>query len=377
MVCENADGSSGWAFTDGTNPRYVKGLCAAPAINLSGNTVLTGETCADATSCLDAFPFNDYFDDLEGGLPISKILTWEQVGPGYGETNADPALTSLDDASWEDPYDVAKGHRGFLAGDMILAMYAWSPNWQANTVGHDNYNLYARRSFDGGQTWSTLPGSFTHTDGITYGGDGTTTCEWMGPAGSETEYPVCTTYGAGDFEQARNLSQLVGTRETILDPRYSPTTRSITDASVSTASLPAGFIAPLYDDDIRDPARFFMVYETGDNTTVAVGEADPLDLFYSRAIDWGDDYLVWQDEADTSACLPSAENTDLAGFCNEFDALEGSQRSESGEASITSSPGGQFFYAVWNQVDFDRRGKEIGSDAWFRRVLFLDDYVPE
>jgi hypothetical protein len=85
---------------------------------------------------------------------------------------------------------------------------------------------------------------------------------------------------------------------------------------------------------------------------------------------------VWQDEADTSACLPSAENTDLAGFCNEFDALEGSKFSESGEAAVTCSPGGQFFYAAWNQWDFTKTGKLIGADAWFRRVLYLDDYVP-
>ena len=80
-----------------------------------------------------------------------------------------------------------------------------------------------------------------------------------------------------------------------------------------------------------------MVYETGDNTTVAVGEAEPLDLFYSRAIDWGDNYLVWQDEADASACLPSADDDLLTGYCNEFDALEGSQIAESGEASVTKA----------------------------------------
>ncbi len=367
MDCET------WAFTDGLNPRYVKGLCASPATNLSGNTILEGD-CGDATACLDVFPFSDYYDDLAGGEPISKIWTWQQFGPGYGEAPLDD--TNLDDTSWENPYDVAKGHRGFLSGDMLMTMYAWSPNWMTNTVGHDNYNLYNRRSFDGGQTWSTTPGRFTHTDGITYSGDGTTTCEWMGPAGSDTEYPVCTTYGAGDFEQARNVSQLVGTQVTILDPRYSPTTRSITTASVSTSSLPDGFADPLYGDDTRDPSLYFMVYETGDNTTVAVGEAEPLDLFYSRAVDWGDHYLVWQDEA-TAECLPSADDELLAGFCNEFDALEGSQSSESGEASITTSPGGQFFYAFWNQVDFDKQGREIGSDVWFRRVLFLDDYIPD
>ena len=109
---------------------------------------------------------------------------------------------------------------------------------------------------------------------------------------------------------------------------------------------------------------------------IAVGEAEPLDLFYSRAIDWGDDYLVWQDEADEGACLPSVENTDLVGFCNEFDALEGSSRSESGEASVASSPGGQFLYGVWAQWVFDEFGEEvIESDAMARRIWWIDGFI--
>ena len=124
-----------------------------------------------------------------------------------------------------------------------------------------------------------------------------------------------------------------------------------------------------------------MVYETGDNTTVAEGEAEPLDLFYSRAVNWGDDYLVLTEETALTDCypgdtLPTLDESSSAGFCNEFDALEGSSGSESGEASITASPGGNTFYAVWNQVDYDKQGREVGSDAWFRRVLFLDDYFP-
>ncbi len=50
--------------------------------------------------------------------------------------------------------------------------------------------------------------------------------------------------------------------------------------------------------DLRNPSRYFMVYETGDNTTVADGEAEPLDLFYSRGENFGDDYVVWT-ETDT------------------------------------------------------------------------------
>jgi hypothetical protein len=346
---------------------------------MSGNTILTSETCGDATTCLEAFPFNEYFDDkdmtdeTEG---ISKIYEWEMLGPGYGETITDTALTNLDDPSWENPYDMAKGHRGFMAGDMVMLLYAWTPNWNALTGGHDVVNLYIRRSFDGGVTWSTLPASFTHTDGITYSGDGTTTCEWMDPEGEET--PVCVDYTAGQFEQARNVSQLLGSQVTVIDPRYAPTTRSITATSVIT-SLPAGFAAPLYLDDTRDPSRYFIVYETGLNSAYDEGEATPLDLFYGRAVDWGDDYLVWQDIADTSACLPSADGDDeydLTGFCNEFDALEGDRLNESGEAAIMGSPGGMFLQATWNQIDFSMDGIELLSDAIWRRVLFLDDYIP-
>ncbi|HSL16315.1 MAG TPA: PKD domain-containing protein [Methylomirabilota bacterium] len=377
MVCENADGASAWAFADGSNPRYVKGLCAAPTVNLSANTILTGE-CGDATACLDAFPFSEYFDDLAGGEPIPKVWTWQQDGADYGGT-PDVATDNLDDVSWENPYDVAKGHRGFLAGDMLMVLYAWAPNWQALTEAHDAFNLYIRRSFDGGRTFTTLPGSFTHTDGITYSGDGTTTCEWMLYDGA-SETPECLSYAAGAFEPARNVSQLVGSAVTIIDPRYAPTTASITESSVNTGSLPAGFSAPLYPDDTRDPSRYFIVYETGANSPYDVGEAEPLNLYYGRGVDWGDDYLVWQDEPDTNACLPSADTEDeydLSGFCNEFDALEGSQFAESGEAAVTASPGGMFMYADWNQVDFDvQTGDEVGSDAWLRRVLFLDDYIP-
>ena len=40
---------------------------------------------------------------------------------------------------------------------MVMMMYAWSPNWKSNSVGNDHYNLYQRRSFDGGVTWTTTP----------------------------------------------------------------------------------------------------------------------------------------------------------------------------------------------------------------------------
>ena len=195
MVCDE------WAYTDGSNPRYLQGLCLSTGINVSGGTIVSCDNGTSGEACADAFPWDGTEGEITGDFP--KVTEWVQT-----EDN-------LDDESWENPYDVAKGHRGFIDGDFIMMMYAWSPNWKANSVGNDHYNLYARRSFDGGLTWTTTPAELD--------GDGTETCENYGAGSDYTT--VCTTYGAGEFEQSRNLSQLTGNKVTILDPRYSPTGR--------------------------------------------------------------------------------------------------------------------------------------------------------
>jgi hypothetical protein len=324
MACDE------WVYTDGSNPRYVQGLCLDNMINVSGTNIDACDNGDSGETCAAAFPW-------DGGVsPFPKVTQWSQT-----EDN-------LDDQSWENPYDVAKGHRGFIDGDFVMMMYAWSPNWKANSVGNDHYNLYARRSFDGGLTWTTTPAAL--------GGDGTETCENY--KDGETVTQICTTYGPGEFEQARNLSQLVGNKETILDPRYTPTggikMLPITDLKG------IGFIG--YADDVRDPSKFFIVYETGDNTTVAEGEATPLDLFYSRATNWGDDYdLVEYYNASTG-------ETTLG-----FDWLEHDADDLSGEAANTANNGGTFYYVIWNQWQEDEHENVSESDAIFRRVMFLDD----
>jgi hypothetical protein len=321
MVCDE------WAYTDGTNPRYLEGLCLSTGINVSGTSILACDGVDG--DCSADFPW-------DGGVsPFPKVTMWNQT-----EEN-------LDDESWENPYDVAKGHRGFIDGDFIMMMYAWSPNWKANSVGNDHYNLYARRSFDGGQTWTTTPAAL--------GGDGTKTCENYGAGLDYTT--VCTTYGAGEFEQARNLSQLTGNKVTILDPRYTPTgglkMLPVTDLK--------GINFPGYDDDIRDPSKFFIVYETGDNTTVAVGEATPLDLFYSRATNWGDDYF-----------LVEYYNQGTGETTLGFDWLENKADDLSGEAANTCNNAGTYYYVVWNQWQEDEHENVSESDAIFRRVMFED-----
>lgn len=329
MACDE------WAYIDGSNPRYVEGLCLSNMINVSGGTVVTCDSNTSGADCVAAFPWDGQDDIGTDGFP--KVTEWVQT-----EDN-------LDDQSWENPYDVAKGHRGFIDGDFILMMYAWSPNWQANSVGNDHYNLYARRSFDGGLTWTTTPAEL--------GGDGTETCENYKQAdGSITT--ICTTYGPGEFEQSRNLSQLIGNRETILDPRYTPTggikMLPITDLKE------IGFTG--YADDERDPSKFFIVYETGDNTTVAEGEAVPLDLFYSRATNWGDDYDLVEYYNDSTG------ETEMG-----FDWLEHDREDLSGEAANTCNNGGTYYYVIWNQWQEDEFENVSNSDAIFRRIMYLDD----
>jgi hypothetical protein len=363
-----------WLVNPGTNPYYPDGMCADFPINLSGTTPYVCEQ--GSQSPVPDCPIIDAdgiasFDPADQQL-FNDEISWFQCpgSPLCGTTAESTALGSnLDDQSWHNPLDVAKGHRGFLDGDFVMMLYAWSPNWKKNAVGSDRYELYIRRSFDGGVTWTTTPAAF--------GGNGTTTCEtWRAPEGTTDEPRVCTTYGIGDPEQARNVSQLRSMRFTILDPRYTATPGSIDDPLDALST-------PIIPTDTRDSSRFFIVYETGDNTTVADGEAEPLDLFYSRGVFYGDHYQVWAEETDLSVCYPSDPHgttvpTELvgSGFCNEFDDLEGRRDTESSEASVTASPYGDFLYAVWAQAQHDATtGELLESDAMFRRVWYLDDFI--
>ncbi len=337
MICEDAEGNSMWAYRPDlgqeANPRYLQGLCLATGINVSSVTIDSCDNGTSGDACADAFPW-------DGGVsPFPKVTEWSQTPE------------DLADESWFNPYDVAKGHRGFIDGDFIMMMYAWAPNWQANSVGNDHYNLYIRRSFDGGETWTTTPAEL--------GGDGTTTCENFKSADG-TITTECTTYGSGEFEQARNVSQLIGNRETILDPRYTPT-GGIKMLPITDMLGVGGGELPYWDDAERDPSRFFVVYETGDNTTVEFGEATPLDLFYSRATNWGDDYD-----------LVEYYNSGTGETTLGFDWLEHDREDLSGEAANTANPGGTFYYVIWNQWQEDEYENVFDSDAIFRRLMYID-----
>jgi hypothetical protein len=409
-------------FTDGSNPNYPNGLCMAAPINLSARTPYVCEASGEESdgfcpgdsdmTCVDDAAFGQLClseNDPEDSKIYDKMVSWYEC-PGWNGSNVsgdaaqfpgacgaelDSALigSNMDDASWYNPLEVSKAHRGFLDGNHIMMIYAWSPNWKLNTVGHDRYELYTRRSFDGGITWGTTPGNFLASNGQTYAGLGNVTCETMRDGEDSTQDThMCTAYGAGDPEQSRNVSQLKSMANTILDPRYTPTAAGM--AIVAPADIVWGIFEPIDPTDIRDPSRNFVVYEDGDNTTVIFGEAEPLNLAYGRAEMFGDNFTVWA-ETDTgfgggiADCYPNNahgdDDADWAvgtGFCNEFDTLEGKQDDLSEEASITASASGDFLYGVWGQFNMgidEETGEHvfIDGDSMFRRVWYLDDYISD
>jgi len=422
MKCEWYDGEGGVypgivLFADGTNPFYPKGLCTAPTINLSARTPYTCEPTGDSDGVCpgvaDMVCEDTEFGQLCSSITdpadntlLDKLLTWYEC-PGwngdsiggflsantgslpaacYGEPDSDLLGPNIDDRSWYMPIDISKAHRGFLDGDYVNMMYAWSPNWKLNAVGRDRYELFMRRSFNGGITWTTTPTSFTGTNDVAYSGEGTTTCEtWRDGDTNEDNSHVCTVYAAGVPEQSRDVTQHVSMLDTTLDPRYTAAGAGMpTDGTLDWA-----IYEPEDPTDIRNPSRSFVVYESGDNTTVAVGEAEPEDLDYGRAEIFGDVYTVWT-EIDTNYstiddCYPTNPHEDDrmilwgmegTGFCNEFDSLEGHHDDKSEEASLASSAGADFLYATWGQFTVDPdTGEFLEGDDIFRRVWYLDDYI--
>lgn len=367
LACDLADSAIVLSSPSAYPPSaYPNGVCLRGAVNVSGTNPLTFESLDNTAAVKVEAP--DWHDaSWQGncsschgnitddgykveGLPshgiTERVLTWEQTAEDLG------------DESWENKYEVAKGHRGFIDGDFVMLMYAYSPNWLATSHGHEPYNLYIRRSFDGGTTFTTTPASL--------GGDGTSYDQVFGVG--DRAWTVTRTLGAGEFEPARNVSQLTSNKETVLDPRYSPTNMG-TQSSVERILLPDGtyqYVAGgLYPDDLRDPSKFFAVFETGDATTVLLGgEADPLDLFASRATEYGD---TW----DTEDVFAQGRGQ----WEERWDWLENKKDVLSGEASIAGSPSGAYLWAVWNQWQEDYYGHVYESDPMFRRLWWDDTAV--
>lgn len=347
-------------FTDRADPTYPRtsyphGLCVSRPTNLSSVTPtafedLGNSTTQSCTECHSSIPTGELpathpsITDLPEHGITERVIAWEQTEANLG------------DEDWTNPFDVAKGHRGFIDGDFVMVMYAWSPNWLATSKGHEPSNLYIRRSFDGGQTWTTTPARL--------GGDGTTYSQTLGVG--DRVYTVTRDLAAGAFEPARNVSQITSSQDTVLDPRYSPTNIG-TQSDVNRLLQPGGTYTFLqFPEDIRDPSKFFAVYETGDATVVlTLGEADPWDLFASRATNYGDDWA-------TESVYAQGKGV----WEERWDWVENQDETMAGESSIAGSPGGQFAWIVWNQWIEDEEGNVTEADPVFRRLWWNDNTAP-
>jgi hypothetical protein len=380
------------------NPNYQDGLCLEPPINASATIPETcdGTTTPDwtGTSC----GYKNTNPNLENPYAVIKrTFTWTQP---QGTDSVDKLVddrTTLDDESWYNPWDVAKGHRGILDGDFAMIQFAWAPNYVANKIGRDKYDLYARRSFDGGKTFTTTPNDPKWTtstvDGMSVTADGSYHCETYrapvtddgNPAGLTIKFPIsCLAYAAGAPERARNLS-LITTRtpegypsRTVLDPRYTSAGGLFKHAStafkLSGTSLVAQ--APHTDTyngkavggDLRDRSLFFIAYDDGDNTTVDFGEAEPVDMFYAQAYNWGDEYTgIYR-----NVCQSTGVNCVTTVVMEQLNA----PGTNAAESSITANPDGTFLYSTWNEWRWstpgDYESNQINEDAMFRRLMLLD-----
>ena len=101
MVCEDEDGNSLWTYKtdadddgiiDEPNPNYLQGLCLAPAINISGTTIVTCDNwTSGADACAEAFPW----ETGEGAFP--KVTSGDNFLMMQVTAYVDPTVT---DSIW-------------------------------------------------------------------------------------------------------------------------------------------------------------------------------------------------------------------------------------------------------------------------------------
>jgi hypothetical protein len=258
-----------------------------------------------------------------------KVVEWAQT------------VDNLADLSSTNPYDDARAHRGGIRGDFVVVGYSYTPNWAAARNGNDKYDFLVRRSFDGGQTWTTDPA-----------GSGVEHCKtWTDPVTKE-KTEVCTFYPAGAFEEARNVSQLPNNKESVIEPRIVPAPGTIKVDGVWTGIA----------EDKQNPNLFYISYGTATNpkkdpVTGEQEEPHPLDLYYSFSLDRGESYVevAWE-------VNPDSEGNFAGETVYRWDFLAKGDP-EQGEAQLRMTPDGSRFYATWLQ-----EGEE-GSDIWFRRIM--------
>jgi len=439
----SGDHLCGGVFTD-----PISGYTRRDHINL---------TSADIDYAIDAGPVDDTPEDpTDDRYGTNKVLLWSQHDYNLGDESygfVDNYGTPCAVTGWEqDPvtgvwtnlgapevcpamYSNARSHRGFIRGDFFGVAYSLSPNWAAGRNGNDRYNFYVRRSFDGGQTWTTTPADL--------GGEGVYLCpEYRSdpnnpdPDGSGNLPPVvldetCGTYDpatvyegelppmpvgigttyylddmgpnpdgvrsqyipAGAFEPARNVSEIKSNHESSGDPRLgtTPPTYPLDGTYGTLPNLCPKMGTPgewecIFPEDEYADNMFFVAWGTVDNvkstgSTGVKAESSPLDIFYTRSEDYGDTYLKipWVIGGENS-------NQGYGETVWRYDFLAKGEPEEQGEAQLKATSDGSKVYAIWHssisvedpEEDYTRwypwkPEESTENDLWFRRVIFWPD----
>ena len=68
-----------WEYEDGSNPNYLQGVCLSPAINITGNTIVTCDPDqSDSAACADLFPLSDDGSNNVADGTFPKVYEWRQ-----------------------------------------------------------------------------------------------------------------------------------------------------------------------------------------------------------------------------------------------------------------------------------------------------------
>ncbi|BCA81135.1 choice-of-anchor O protein [Desulfuromonas sp. AOP6] len=333
-----------------------KQICAVGTQNISTVTpTFTTSSLGDPTT-----------DDPYGAI---KVVRWEQTAE------------NLDDSTASNPYEDARAHRGVMRGDFLMVGYSYTPNWAAARNGNDKYDFFIRRSFDGGQTWSTDPlgsgVSYTQTFKVmTSDAEGNLDFERDADGNIVTE-DVIYTYAAGEFEQARNMSQLPNAKSSVIEPRIvAPPAGKILDATVLDLNgNPTLSDTTAHPEDLYNNKVVYLAYGTSTNPkkdplTGEQENAVPLDLFYTFTQDRGETFVLdeWEVNPDSDGNF-AGETVTRWGYLAKGDP-------EQGEVQIRMTPDGSRFYGTWLQelapLDEANPTHFEGSDIWFRRIMPME-----
>jgi hypothetical protein len=420
------------------------------ATDADGNTYTKRDhinlTSADIDLAVGVGPEDDTPDDpTDDVYNRNKVLLWSQhernLGDeSYGLVHDDGTACDVL-GEFGDPevcpgmYSNVRSHRGFIRGDFFVIAYALSPNWAAGRNGNDRYNFYVRKSFDGGQTWTTDPEGagvyvcpeyrtdpyFPDPDGTGNSPPqiyldaaegcgtsdevvaedelppmpvGTAMTHYLDPLSSSPEGLPAQYIGPGAFEPARNVSEIKSNKESSGDPRLGTTPPTYPlDGSYGDVLCPkmgpAGTWECIFPEDEYLDNMFFVAWGTVDNakSTGSSGvkaESSPLDIYYTWTEDYGDNYLKvpW---------VIGGVNSSL-GFGEtdwRYDFLAKGEPEEQGEAQLRATSDGSKAYLIWHsQISAEEDPDEVytryypwkpeestENDLWFRRVIFWPDAV--